>query len=213
MRILIFNDIDALNDDFVNRCEKFLPSWRKEQMLRYKYLKGKIQNGLAYVMLVRLLIDECDRDYVLKNIPEFSYNEHGKPFMKNYANLYFSISHCKTAVAVALSNQPIGIDIEDVTRYKDSVAAYVSNDDELKMIKESEKPVLPFIELWTQKEAVFKYEGTGITDGIKNILNNIDCQLYTRFFDDKFISVATKEICSSDVFDNIFVNLSDFDFI
>ena len=213
MKILVFNDIDILNDDFVNRCEKFMPQWRKEQMLSYKFLKGKIQNGLAYVLLVRLLIDECGRDVVLRNLPDFSYNEHEKPFLKNYPDLFFSISHCKTAVAVALSRQPLGIDIEDVTRYKNNVAVYVSNDDELKKIKESEHPELPFIELWTKKEAVFKYNGTGITDGIKNILDNIDCQLYTKFFDKKFVSIATKEVVTTDVFNDISVDISDLDFI
>lgn len=213
MKILVFNNIDILSDDFVNRCEKFLPQWRKEQMLSYKFLKGKIQNGLAYVLLVRLLIDECGRDVVLRNLPDFSYNEHEKPFLKNYPDLFFSISHCKTAVAVALSRQPLGIDIEDVTRYKKNVAAYVSNDDELKKINESEHQEFSFIELWTKKEAVFKYNGTGITDDIKNILHNIDCQLYTKLFGDKYVSIATSEILPSDVFNDIFVKINDLDFI
>ncbi len=213
MRILIFNNIDTLNDDFTSRCASFLPEWRKEQMLRYKFPKGKIQNGLAYVLLVRLLIDECGREHVLNNLPEFSYNEHGKPFLKNYQDLFFSISHCGTAVAVGLSKQPLGIDIEDVTRYKKNVAAYVSNDDELKKINESEHQEFSFIELWTKKEAVFKYNGTGITDDIKNILHNIDCQLYTKLFGDKYVSIATSEILPSDVFNDIFVKINDLDFI
>lgn len=182
-------------------------------MLKYKFLKGKIQNSLAYVMLVKLIIDERGDEYVLKNLPEFSYNEHEKPFLNNYPDLFFSISHCKTAVAVGLSNQPLGIDIEDITRYKDSVAAYVSNEKELKMIQESEHPENAFIKLWTQKEAVFKYNGTGITDDIKGILNNIDCQLYTKFLGDKFISIATQETCPHEVFDNVFIKLSDINFI
>lgn len=212
MKILIFNDIDALNDDFINRCKDFLPTWRKDQMLRFKFRKGQIQNGLAYLLLVKLLCDECG-DGVLENLPEFSYNEHEKPFLKNYPDLFFSISHCQTAVAVALSNSPIGIDIEDVTRYKKNVAAYVSNDSELKIINESERPEETFIRLWTQKEAVFKYYGTGITDDIKNILENIDCQLYTKKIDNKFVSIATKEICPDDIFDDIFADINDLNFI
>lgn len=213
MRILIFNNIDNLNDDFTSRFASFLPEWRKEQMLRYKFPKGKIQNGLAYVLLVRLLIDECGREHVLNNLPEFSYNEHGKPFLSNHPDLFFSISHCNTAVAVGLSKLPLGIDIEDVTRYKKNVAAYVSNDDELKKINGSEHPEFSFIELWTKKEAVFKYNGTGITDDIKNILYNTDCQLYTKLFDNKSVSIATKEILSSDVFNGVFVKINDLDFI
>lgn len=212
MKILIFNNIDTLGEDFINRCEDFLPKWRKDQMLKYKFQKGRIQNGLAYVLLVKLLRDECG-DYVLENLPEFSYNDHEKPFLKNYPERFFSISHCQTAVAVALADSPVGIDIEDITRYKENVATYVSNDSELKKIKEDSHPEEVFIRLWTQKEAVFKYNGTGITDDMKNILNNIDCQLFSYKFGNKFISVATNEICTEDVFSNIFVNIGDIDFI
>lgn len=181
-------------------------------MLKYKFQKGQVQNGLAYVLLVKLLCDECGNN-VLKNLPEFSYNEHEKPFLKNYPEWFFSISHCQTAVAVALADSPIGIDIEDITRYKNNVAAYVSNDSELKKINENEHPEEVFIRLWTQKEAVFKYNGTGITDDIKNILDNLDCQLFSCKFDSKYISVATEEMCSEDVFTNILVNINDVDFI
>lgn len=212
MKILVFNNIDTLGDDFINRCKGFLPEWRKNQMLKYKFQKGQVQNGLAYVLLVKLLCDECG-DIVLKNLPEFSYNEHEKPFLKNYPEWFFNISHCQTAVAVALADSPIGIDIEDVTRYKNNVATYVSNDLELKKINEDAHPEEVFIRLWTQKEAVFKYNGTGITDDMKNILNNIDCQLFSHKIDNKFISVATKETCSGDIFTNIVVDIDDFDFI
>lgn len=212
MKVLVFNNISTLGDDFINRCKSFLPAWRKDQMLRFKFQKGQIQNGLAYVLLVKLLRDECG-DGVLKNLPEFSYNEHEKPFLKNYPKWFFSISHCQSAVAVALSDSPVGIDIEDITRYKENVANYVSNDSELKNIKENEHPEEAFIQLWTQKEAVFKYNGTGITDDIKNILNNIDCQLYSYNFNDKFISIATNEICQKDIFDDLVVNIYDLDFI
>lgn len=213
MKLLIFNDIDSIDDDFVHRCERFLPLWRKEQMLKYRFLKGKIQNGLAYVMLVMLLISECGEREVLNNLPEFSYNEHEKPFLQNYPDLFFSISHCKTAVAVGLSRLPLGIDIEDIARYKDNIVSHVSDESEVGLIQESEHPEMAFIKIWTQKEAVFKYRGTGITDDIKNILNNIDCQLYTKLIGDKFVSVATQETCANDIFDNIFIKLSDLYFI
>jgi len=182
-------------------------------MLKYRFLKGKIQNGLAYVMLVMLLISECGEREVLNNLPEFSYNEHEKPFLQNYPDLFFSISHCKTAVAVGLSRLPLGIDIEDIARYKDNIVSHVSDESEVGLIQESEHPEMAFIKIWTQKEAVFKYRGTGITDDIKNILNNIDCQLYTKLIGDKFVSVATQETCANDIFDNIFIKLSDLYFI
>lgn len=202
MKVLVYNDLDTLDDDFVNRCVALLPEWRRSQMTRYKFRKGQIQNGLAYLLLVRLLRDEYG-DKVMRDLPEFCYNEHGKPFLKNYPETYFSISHCQTAVAVATSRLSLGIDIEDIKRYKENVAEYVSNDVELKRIKESGAPEEVFVRLWTQKEAVFKLAGTGITDDIKNILYNIDCQLYTTKIGSKILSIATNEHCREDIFEGI----------
>lgn len=212
MNILIFNNIDTLGDDFVNRCNVFLPAWRKEQMLKYKFRKGQIQNGLAYVLLVKLLCDECGQN-VLEKLPEFSYNEYEKPFLKNYPGWFFSISHCQSAVAVALSHSLLGIDIEEITRYKERVAAYVSNDFELKIINDNDHPDEAFIRLWTQKEAVFKYNGTGITDDIKNIINNVDCQIFTERLDNKFISLATNKDCKEKYICKVVTNINDIKFL
>jgi len=43
---------------------------------------------------------------------EISYTSTGQPQIKNY---HISFSHTKTSVAVALSNTPVGIDIEELT--------------------------------------------------------------------------------------------------
>ena len=50
-----------------------------------------------------------------------------------------------------------------------------------------------FIEIWTQKEAVFKLLGTGITQEIKDILTKYDGNLYTWKFGDKVLTVATRK--------------------
>ena len=53
------------------------------------------------------------------DMPEFSYGEHGKPFLKNYPDWHFNISHCKNAVCCVLSRENVGIDIEEIKRCVD----------------------------------------------------------------------------------------------
>ena len=79
-------------------------------------------------------------------------------------------------MAVAIDDEEVGVDIEEVGRYRESLEKYVLNDDECR-----DKACLvstgrannaeAFIEIWTQKEAVFKLLGTGITHEIKDILD------------------------------------------
>ena len=167
MKIYLVKNIDTFDKSFVEKCITFFPKWRKEKMLRYKHLKGQIQCGLGYVLLIHALREEG----IFKEMPEFSYNEHDKPFLKNYPGWYFNISHSKTAVCCILSRKEIGIDIEEVGEYKESLAAYICNDKELESLHDSENKADDFYKLWTRKEAVFKMIGSGITNDIKDILD------------------------------------------
>ena len=157
-------------------------------MLRYKHLKGQIQCGLGYVLLIHALREEG----VFKEMPEFSYNEHDKPFLKNYPGWYFNISHSKTAVCCVLSRKEIGIDIEEVGEYKESLAAYICNDKELESLHDSENKADDFYKLWTRKEAVFKMIGSGITNDIKDILDTPYIDITSLKVDNIWLTVVRR---------------------
>lgn len=188
MKIYLVKNIDTFDKSFVEKCITFFPKWRKEKMLRYKHLKGQIQCGLGYVLLIHALREEG----VFKEMPEFSYNEHDKPFLKNYPGWYFNISHSKTAVCCVLSRKEIGIDIEEVGEYKESLAAYICNDKELESLHDSENKADDFYKLWTRKEAVFKMIGSGITNDIKDILDTPYIDITSLKVDNIWLTVVRR---------------------
>ena len=188
MKIYLVKNIDAFDENFVEKCIAFSPKWRKEKMMRYKHLKGQIQCGLGYILLIHALREEG----IFKEMPEFSYNERDKPFLKNYPEWYFNISHSKTAVCCALSREEIGVDIEEVGEYKESLAAYICNDKELESLHDSENKADDFYKLWTRKEAVFKMIGTGINNNIKNILNTPNINIESHKIDNLWLSVVCR---------------------
>ena len=168
MKIYIVSEIDAFDESLVEQCLSFFPQWRKDKMLNYKFLKGKIQCAVAYLLLIHALREEG----VFVDMPEFGYGEHGKPFLKNYPTWHFNFSHCKNAVCCVLSREQIGVDVEDIREYKENLAEYVCNEEELATLHGSDDKADAFYKLWTQKEAVFKMSGSGITKDIKNVLKN-----------------------------------------
>ena len=188
MKIYLVKNIDTFDKSFVEKCITFFPKWRKEKMLRYKHLKGQIQCGLGYVLLIHALREEG----VFKEMPEFSYNEHDKPFLKNYPGWYFNISHSKTAVCCVLSRKEMGIDIEEVGEYKESLAAYICNDKELESLHDSENKADDFYNLWTRKEAVFKMIGSGITNDIKDILDTPYINITSLKVDNIWLTVVRR---------------------
>lgn len=73
---------------------------------------------------------------------------------------YFSISHCNNVVAVAVSNDAVGIDVELIspTRFNDDLARRILTErelDELQRLSGDERAV-KLNSLWTVKEAAFK---------------------------------------------------------
>ena len=188
MKIYLVKNIDTFDKSFVEKCITFFPKWQKDKMLRYKHLKGQIQCGLGYVLLIHALREEG----IFKEMPEFSYNEHDKPFLKNYPGWYFNISHSKTAVCCVLSRKEMGIDIEEVGEYKESLAAYICNDKELESLHDSENKADDFYKLWTRKEAVFKMIGSGITNDIKDILDTPYIDITSLKVDNIWLTVVRR---------------------
>ena len=169
MQITIFDHMNECTEPEVARLLNMVSPQRREQALRYKHLFSQYCCLKSYELLLQLL---ASTPYLLHSTPIFLYNEHGKPYLEN--GPYFSISHCKHAIAVAVSEIPIGIDIEHIRTAKPNLVAHTMNEEEQAYIWAAESPDIAFTCLWTQKEAVLKMQGTGIINDIKNTLVNID---------------------------------------
>ena len=151
MRVCIFDRMEECTDEAVQAMLPQVSQQRREQALRYSHLFGRFCCLKSWLMLSAMHIGEM----------EFLYNEHGKPYIEG--GPFFSISHCKEAIAVALDDQPIGIDIESIRRFDPELVTRTMNDSEQALITASDHPERAFIRLWTQKEAILKMQGTGIT--------------------------------------------------
>ena len=140
---------------------------RREQALKFKHEQGQRLCVLAYLLLKQGLREE----YGITDNPIFEYNEHGKPFIVGYPEIYFNLSHCKEAVVCVISDKPIGVDVESIREYKESLVRYTMNDEEIHEIESAEHPDVAFIRLWTMKEATLKLIGTGISKDMKSVLD------------------------------------------
>ena len=129
---------------------------------------------------------------------EWKYNEHGKPYLAN--GPYFSISHCKEGIAVAIDDAPIGVDIEAIRHANEDLIERTMNEEEKRLIANSQQPIADreFTRFWTQKEAIVKAEGTGIYsfEQLQKTLEIGDWTLDT-FEKEKYIySIAYGQLCS-----------------
>jgi 4'-phosphopantetheinyl transferase len=189
--------IDEHIDDFdLQAALAEISEQRRKQALRFKFERGQRTCVLAYLLLKKGLREV----YGLTENPLFEYGEHGKPSIIGHPEIHFSLSHCREAVACAVSDHPIGIDVESVQRYRESLAQYTMNDEELRLIAEAERPDVAFIRLWTMKEARLKLTGEGITNDMKTALDGDSLQFTTvERLDRNYIYTVCEEKASSDL--------------
>lgn len=143
------------------------------------------------------------------------FHKHGKPYLKNYHDIHFNISHCDGLVACAFSNKEIGLDIERVTNCKDLLIKKVLTENEqnyLTKYQNEEEYKEMFFRFWTLKECYMKWDGSGFFKEPKSIsfefdLNKdkirIQCSdSKVNFYQEKILNDCICSICSENTIQN-----------
>ena len=97
----------------------------------------------------------------------------GKPYLKNYPDVHFNISHCNGLVACVFSKYPVGIDAELPSHFeKFLIKKVLSSEEKYFFYKTAITDKLQtqlFFRFWTLKEAYVKKTGTGINIPLSSI--------------------------------------------
>ena len=154
----------TVNDDFwaldlTGALAEISPE-RRASALRYRFECDRRLSVAAYL----LLKDALRTDYGIVENPRLLRGPNGKPFLPDHPGIHFNFSHCPKAVACALADCPVGIDVEEIAPVDESVAQRVLSADELAAMRQSDEPEVAFARYWTQKEALAKLTGDGIDD-------------------------------------------------
>ena len=208
---LLFDDMSQCTDAEVERMLPLVSAQRREVALRFKFTFGRFTCLKSYVMLQQL-VQEIFAETEERWLPlqrrlkewngNFVYNEHDKPFMQNalgerIEGVDFSISHCKNAIAVVLSDRPVGVDVESFRHAEEALLRRTMNPEEQADVCAAIDPAEAFTRLWTRKEAVLKLRGTGLVDNLHEVLANIeDIQIETTINKNRQYA-CTLAVCKS----------------
>lgn len=99
--------------------------------------------------------------------------ENGKPVAETKSGKglpSFNISHSGNKVLVAVSNDPVGIDVEQVKNVElKTLAEAVFSSKELDLFRTADNSVNMFYQLWTRKEALLKNIGIGLLNDLRSV--------------------------------------------
>lgn len=187
MRMEVFDHMEECTEAEVQRMLPLVSEQRRRQALRYKHTFGQFCCLKSWLMLKELMDNV---QYTMYNV---QYNEHGKPYFKD--GPCFSISHCKEGIAVAVDDQPIGIDIEAIRHAEPDLIERTMNAEEQQQIANANVNAnAVFTRLWTRKEAVVKAQGTGIEsfEQLQKTLEMSDWKVESFEADKYMYSIAHK---------------------
>ena len=181
----LFTDMSRCTSDEVKRLLSLVSEEQRVEALKFKHTFGQFTTLKSLLMLKELLVEN---HLVPSADPlRFGYNSHGKPHLADFTDIHFNISHCPNAIAVAIDDAPLGVDVERFVMPSDSLLSYCMNDNEAQQVRQSAQPERTFASFWTQKEALFKQRGTGITHELREVLAHPhpDIILETKVFDEQ----------------------------
>lgn len=145
------NLIEILSDDEIIRSDSF---------------KNEIDSSVYIIS--RALLRKLLGSY-LEIAPQqivISYSSNGKPYLKDYPQIKFNVSHSHGAFAIAIAlDYDIGLDIEPQNRKFDyqKLKSFLYSESELHMGEDL------FLKVWTIKEAIMKAKGIGLSQPLNEI--------------------------------------------
>ena len=102
-------------------------------------------------------------------LPPIDRHEQGKPFFPSHPHCHFNLSHSGCFALCALDGHPVGADIEVIRPHHPKLAQRICSEDELNWLSEQTDKTTALCQLWTDKEALVKYHGTGLTVPLREI--------------------------------------------
>ena len=147
-------------DEIYSALSDLVSQERRERAARFRNRQGAV-NMLAGEALARHMV--CARAGLKNEQLVIAPDQHGKPQIVGVPGLHFNVSHSGDLVVCALSDDPIGADIELIRTANLRIAERFFRDDEYKyLISYTDSLDAAFFRIWTMKESYIKQLGKGL---------------------------------------------------
>ena len=156
-------DISVLKNPVIfENLLKQVPEYRQKKAMSFKFPKGKMQS-LGVGLLLRQACIDAGLGLADAHV---AYGENGKPYLTDFPEVQFNLSHSGERVMCVLSPFETGCDVETIKGDRGRLAERFFMLEESAWIKHFEtleKQSDAFYRLWTLKECYMKVTGRGMS--------------------------------------------------
>lgn len=162
IKIIAVNLDDTLEKSKFEKLMSYISIQKRDRINRL-HRHEDAQRTLIGDILIRYLL--CERMKIKNQNLIFGVNEYGKPFLTNFNDIQYNISHSGKWVTCLVDNLPVGIDVEQIKPIDINIAERFFSKEEIKSLlsKNIIDRVDYFYDLWTLKESYIKAVGKGLS--------------------------------------------------
>lgn len=192
---IYYCDVSKLN---IENDMQEISQYRREKLSKTKRILNKRQ-GLGAELLLNWAVKEN-----MANAPfplDIKTGPYGKPYC-DALPFRFSLSHSGDFSACAICDREIGLDIQQLSEYKENLVRRSFTAQEREYVQASDDKDMAFTKIWSMKESFIKALGTGLhtsldsfsvmPDFIVNINNSGRYCIHSDFKENCFFSVCVK---------------------
>lgn len=183
--VSIIHNEESIDKQTFRFLLRFSPPEKQQRILRQRIKQNADTMVIGWALARHMLWKEF-------HIPlesRIAYGEFGKPYLFDYPEAHFNISHSGQYVACAVCNRPIGVDVQIITPYHPDVAMRVCSSSELAQINANSDKTEEFTKIWTMKEAYVKQIGLGFSKKLN--YNSFSLQgVFSKDMGDAFLSIS-----------------------
>ena len=193
MSFVRYADISSLGDEDYQRLYALASPQRQARADRYFRREDSVRCVAAEALLRYAVSRQL-------GIPSFAVEQTpaGKPYLPEYPDFCFSLSHSGSWVAIAWGSSPVGIDVERLRMDsgKEQIARQFFHPDEQAYLFEKNADFEKrFFQIWTMKESYLKYLGTGIDRSLSSfcVLDLPELRFHCSFLPDAAMTLCCLE--------------------
>lgn len=163
IKIYAIKNLASISDETFRLLFCTLSPERQAYVSKFTRASDYQRSVLGGALVQHMLQDRLGRE---KTDFDIIRNAYGKPYLKDYDDLHFNVSHSGDWIVGAIGNQPVGIDVEKIGNVNMEIAKRFFHSTEYNALMAcsgiSDQLSL-FYDLWTLKESYIKAVGKGLS--------------------------------------------------
>lgn len=151
---LYYSNVSKLK---IAEAKKSLPDFRLQKLENLQKIEDKRLSAGVWILLCKVL----KKHHIKLSKYPFKLTSTGKPYLEN-CRVHISYSHSGDYCLVAISKEPVGVDVEKDRKCDEKISSLIFNENDIEQLKNKS-----FLDVWTLKESFGKLTGKGLTKEIQ----------------------------------------------